>query len=102
MVLADTIDWQFLSEKLGDVYTAGPGQPPLPTRLMAGLHILKHADDLSDEEVCARWVITIGATLSNSIGELLQRLCAICCGGPMWRRQYGPRWAVEKRLAWRR
>jgi len=30
-------------------YTDGPGQPPLPTRLMAGLAILKHTFDLSDE-----------------------------------------------------
>ena len=30
--------------------------PPLPTRLMAGLAILKHTFDLSDEELCARWV----------------------------------------------
>lgn len=56
VVLADTIDWQFLSEKVGDVYTDGPGQPPLPTRLMAGLQILKYTDDLSDDEVCARWL----------------------------------------------
>ena len=26
----------------GAVYTDKPGQPPLPTRLMAGLAILKH------------------------------------------------------------
>ena len=30
--------------------------PPLPTRLMAGLPILKHTFDLSDEELCARWI----------------------------------------------
>lgn len=54
MVLADRIDWQFLSEKMGAVYSDGSGQPPLPTRLMAGLHILKYADNLSDDEVCAR------------------------------------------------
>jgi hypothetical protein len=30
--------------------------PPLPTRLMAGLAILKSTHDLSDEELCARWV----------------------------------------------
>jgi transposase, IS5 family len=30
--------------------------PPLPTQLMAGLAILKHTFDLSDEELCARWV----------------------------------------------
>ncbi|NJN05285.1 MAG: transposase, partial [Rhodobacteraceae bacterium] len=56
VVLAKRIDWPFLSKKLGAVYTDGPGQPPLPTRLMAGLHILKYADNLSDDEVCARWL----------------------------------------------
>jgi len=39
--LARTIDWRFLEEKFGAVYTDKPGQPPLPTRLMAGLAILK-------------------------------------------------------------
>jgi IS5 family transposase len=33
-----------------------PGRPPLPTRLMAGLAILKHMHDLSDEALCDRWV----------------------------------------------
>lgn len=56
ITLADKIDWCFLSEKMGDVYSDGPGQPPLSNRLMAGLHILKYADDLSDDEVCARWL----------------------------------------------
>ncbi len=56
VALAKQIHWHFLSKKLGTVYPDGPGQPPLPTRLMAGLHILKYADDLSDEEVCARWL----------------------------------------------
>jgi len=38
------------------VYPDGSGQPPLPTRLMAGLAILKHTFDLSDEKVCDLWV----------------------------------------------
>src|SRR5260221_3180391 len=54
--LARTIDWGFLEEKLGAVYTDKPGQPPLPTRLMAGLAILKHTYDLSDEALCDRLV----------------------------------------------
>ena len=45
-----------IGRKLGDVYTDGPGQPPLPTRLMAGLAILKHMHNLSDEELALRWV----------------------------------------------
>ena len=56
VVLAERIDWRFLSDTFGDAYTDRPGHPPLPTRLMAGLQILKYADDLSDEELCARWV----------------------------------------------
>jgi IS5 family transposase len=54
--LARTIDWRFLEEKFGAVYKDGPGQPPLPTRLMAGLAILKHTYNLSDEVVCELWI----------------------------------------------
>jgi transposase, IS5 family len=54
--LARTIDWGFLEDTLGAVYQDGAGQPPLPTRLMAGLAILKHTYDLSDEVVCELWL----------------------------------------------
>jgi len=54
--LAGQVSWPLLDQKLGDMYTDGPGQPPLPTRLMAGLSILKHTFDLSDEELERRWV----------------------------------------------
>ena len=54
--LARTIDWGFLETSFGAVYTDAPGQPPLATRLMAGLAILKSTYDLSDEELTARWV----------------------------------------------
>src|SRR5215203_1033844 len=54
--LARTIDWGFLEERFGEVYRDGPGQPPLATRLMAGLCVLKHLHDLSDEVLCERWL----------------------------------------------
>jgi IS5 family transposase len=54
--LAKTIAWGFIESRCGEVYTDGPGMPPLPTRLMAGLAILKYSFDLSDEELCERWV----------------------------------------------
>src|SRR5262249_32585228 len=54
--LARAIDWGFLEQTFGAVYTDKPGQPPLPTRLMGGLAILKHTYDLSDEALCERWV----------------------------------------------
>jgi transposase, IS5 family len=56
VTLARTVDWGFLEREFGAVYTDGPGQPPLPTRLMAGLAILKHTYNLSDEVLCERWV----------------------------------------------
>jgi transposase, IS5 family len=54
--LARAIDWGFLEARCGAVYDDAPGRPPLPTRLMAGLSILKHLHDLSDEALCARWL----------------------------------------------
>jgi IS5 family transposase len=54
--LARTIDWGFLEEKFGAVYADGSGRPPLPTRLMAGLAILKHTYNLSDEVLCELWI----------------------------------------------
>jgi hypothetical protein len=54
--LARTVDWRFLEGRFGEVYTDDPGHPPLPTRLMAGLAILKHTYDLSDEVLFERWV----------------------------------------------
>ncbi|HVH79938.1 MAG TPA: IS5 family transposase, partial [Stellaceae bacterium] len=54
--LSRTIDWSFLEQKFGAVYEDKPGRPPLPTRLMAGLAILKHTYDLSDEVLCERWL----------------------------------------------
>ncbi len=54
--LAGRIDWRFLEERFGEVYEDVPGRPPLPTRLMAGLAILKHTYNLSDESLCGRWI----------------------------------------------
>src|SRR5437762_7897453 len=56
VALGRAVDWGFLEREFGAVYTDDPGRPPLPTRLMAGLAILKHTYDLSDEVLCERWV----------------------------------------------
>src|ERR1700741_3542616 len=56
VTLVRTVDWGFLEGRFGEVYDDDPGRPPLPTRLMAGLAILKHTYDLSDEVLCERWV----------------------------------------------
>jgi transposase, IS5 family len=54
--LARAIDWGFLEQQFGVVYSDGSGRPPLPTRLMAGLAILKHMHGLSDEGLSDRWL----------------------------------------------
>nr|CUT16456.1 IS1478 transposase CDS [Bradyrhizobium sp.] len=54
--LAALIDWNILNERFSSVCQAGSGQPGLPTRLVAGLFILKHMHNLSDEVLCARWI----------------------------------------------
>jgi transposase, IS5 family len=54
--LAREIDWQFLDGRFSSVCTPREGRPALPTRLVAGLFILKHMHNLSDEVLCARWL----------------------------------------------
>lgn len=54
--LANAIEWSAFDEAFGALYSEGMGRPAKPTRLMVGLHYLKHAFDLSDEEVVAQWV----------------------------------------------
>jgi IS5 family transposase len=53
--LAGLIDWARFEAEFGVLYVDG-GRPGLPTRLMVGLHLLKHLDGLSDEAVCARYL----------------------------------------------
>jgi transposase, IS5 family len=54
--LARAIDWRFLEERFGAVCSDKAGHPPLSTRLMAGLAILKSMHDPSDEALCERWI----------------------------------------------
>ena len=54
--LAARIDWDRLDALYGATFVEHVGRPGLPTRLMVGLHLLKHIKGLSDEAVCAAWV----------------------------------------------
>lgn len=53
--LAGVMNWSRFDDAFGGFYRP-IGRPAKPTRLMVGLHYLKHVDDLSDEETVARWV----------------------------------------------
>jgi len=55
VTLADRIDWKRFEELFSATFHPGNGRPGLPTRMMAGLHYLKYAFDLSDEDVLVGW-----------------------------------------------
>jgi IS5 family transposase len=54
--LASRIDWQTIEKELACCYSEDMGRPGNATRLMVGLHYLKHTYNESDESVIARWV----------------------------------------------
>jgi IS5 family transposase len=83
--LARSIDWDFLDRRFSSVCRAGAGQPPLATRLVAGLLILKHMHDLSDEALRARW-------LENSYYQYF-------CGEEVF--QHAPRFDRSSLTRWR-
>jgi len=54
--LAQAIDWSYFEGEFSKLSTSEAGRPPLPTRLLVGLHYLKALYNESDESVVAKWV----------------------------------------------
>lgn len=54
--LAQQIDWSYFEREFGSCYSEEMGRPGAPTRLLVGLHYLKHTYDESDESVVAKWI----------------------------------------------
>ena len=54
--LAQQIDWSYFEREFGAFYSEEMGRPGEPTRLLVGLHYLKHAYNESDESVVEKWV----------------------------------------------
>ena len=52
--LAEAIEWESFEKAYEDFYSK-EGRPAKPVRLMVGLLLLKHLENLSDEVVCDRW-----------------------------------------------
>jgi len=52
--LAELIDWRHFDREWGEAFCEN-GRPAIATRLIAGLHYLKHRYGLSDEQVVQRW-----------------------------------------------
>jgi len=56
VILAQKIDWARFDAAFAEFYSDDMGAPAKATRLLVGLHYLKHAFDESDESLVARWV----------------------------------------------
>ncbi|HEX8374297.1 MAG TPA: IS5 family transposase [Geminicoccaceae bacterium] len=88
--LAGLIDWGRFETEFGPLYTDAIGRPGLPTRLMVGLHLLKHMDGLSDEAACARYLDS--PYVQVFCGEVYFRHALPLDRSSMtrWRRRIGP------------
>ncbi len=53
--LSKHINWESLDKEWGALFISTKGAPAIRTRLIAGLHYLKHLHDLSDEQVVKSW-----------------------------------------------
>ena len=87
--LSGLIDWGRFEAEFGTLYTDG-GRPGLPTRMMVGLHLLKHMDGLSDEAVCARYLDSPYAQLFCGETFFQHALPLDRSSLTRWRRRLGP------------
>ena len=56
LLLARLINWSGIAATFDDQFKVGPGQPPLPIRLVIGLFILQYIYGISDEQVVSYWL----------------------------------------------
>ena len=54
--LSNQIDWSVFDQEFGSLFVENVGRPGLPTRLVVGLHYLKHAFNESDESAVDRFL----------------------------------------------
>lgn len=56
VLLAMLLNWKALESRFGAQFKTGRGRPPVATRVMIALHLLKYLYDESDESLIARFV----------------------------------------------
>jgi len=88
--LADQIDWTVFDSKFGSLY-AEKGRPAKPTRLLVGLHYLKHAFDESDESVVARLLENPYWQYFCGFEFFIHRLPIDPSSLTRWRKRLGPK-----------
>ena len=88
--LAALIDWERFDDAFGPLYHEAKGRRGLPTRLMAGLHLLKHMKGLSDEETCAAWLENPYFQAFCGEAHFQHRLPLDRSSMTRWRKRIGP------------
>ena len=89
-LLANQIDWSVFDKKFGSLY-AEKGRPAKSTRLLVGLHYLKHAFDESDESVVARLLENPYWQYFCGFEYFLHRLPLDPSSMTRWRKRIGPK-----------
>ena len=56
VILSKAFDWNVFNKSFGEKFHPDNGRPGLSTRLMVGLHYIKHAYNVSDEAVLAGFI----------------------------------------------
>ena len=88
--LGKAIDWSVFDTAFGTLFDQTNGRPGLPTRLMVGLHMVKHMDGISDEVVCERFLDS--PYVQHFCGEVFFRHDLPLDRSSMtnWRKRIGP------------
>jgi IS5 family transposase len=89
-LLANQIDWSIFDKKFGTLYSE-KGRPGKPTRLMVGLHYLKHAFDESDESVVERLLENGYWQYFCGFEFFIHRLPVDPSSLTRWRKRIGPK-----------
>ncbi len=96
--LAGAIRWEAFDEAFGALYVENKGRPGLATRLMVGVHYLKHAFDESDESVVAKLLENPYWQYFCGFAYFQHQLALNPSSMTRWRQRVGPE-GVEKLLA---
>ena len=88
--LSTQIDWAVFDNKFGSLY-AEKGRPAKSTRLLVGLHYLKHAFDESDESVVARLLENPYWQYFCGFEYFVHRLPLDPSSMTRWRKRIGPK-----------
>jgi IS5 family transposase len=97
--LAGPIDWDRFRTAFGPLSRDGVGRPGLPTRLMVGLHLIKHMDGLSDAAVCARFLDSPYVQLFCGESHVQHALPLDRSSMARWRQRIGAAEAVRSAFA---